>query len=881
MSQPYNNQYFLIRQLFAYQSKTVECVNQRQVPSQMVENIVRERRPAANVTLNVKKGGEIENVNYEFEPIEVVKSKRDKKTNLSHGFLTHTDFQCLIFLSIAAIIVRFAFLNHPSVVIFDEVHFGGFAQKYLKGEFFFDLHPPLARLLVTLSAWIGRFDANFSFYGIGADYLKPGVPYVVMRGFCALAGVLIIPIGFVTMRGMEISLHTAATVATMLIFENALITQSRLILLDAYLIIFTSLVGLTWIFFRQSQSFTSSWYLSLLGVGISMALSASCKWVGLFAVVAVGLYTISDMWNMLGDVKVPLKVLGKHLIARAIALIVVPFVIYMSLFWIHFALLKNYSEAAAGFPLEFQQGLRGGELPSAPADVYFGAEVRIRQYRSHGPFLHSHAHNYPTGSKQQQITGYHHRDQNNLWIIRRAYELNVTYHDDRPDEREELVPLRHNDVLRLEHLPTGRFLHSHNNPPPISDKEKQFEVSGYAHHPTKFSDLNDNWRIEIVDDKGESITKEQDEEGLSDYKPSVLAINTKFRLVHTMAACILHCRGKSLPQWGYGQNEVTCGRETLLTNQIWIIESNSHPKLDVSKTQMMTLKSSGFWSNFVEMNKRMWQSNAGLSSDHPFGSRPDSWPLLKRGCGFWNGNHVPKTERQFQKEKKKEEKKELQEGIDKDELESDQATIKEDDPEEIEDQKEQARLTEEYQKFKGQQIYLLGNPVIWWSSTLAIILYVLLMVCARISKKKSTRLAKYFANGTSLGSLTSIMSYAGFLFIQWVWHFLPFFGMKRQLFLHHYLPALYFATLLFACLLDTFIKIAYTSLKLTDQNQRRFKMCMLGLYAAVCLWVFYKLAPLSYGLAMSKSQCESIRWLNRWDFDCNSLPDTANAVVVT
>jgi len=50
---------------------------------------------------------------------------------------------------------------------FDEVHFGGFASKYIRQVFFMDVHPPLAKLLITLAAKIGGFDGNFDFKDIG------------------------------------------------------------------------------------------------------------------------------------------------------------------------------------------------------------------------------------------------------------------------------------------------------------------------------------------------------------------------------------------------------------------------------------------------------------------------------------------------------------------------------------------------------------------------------------------------------------------------------------------------------------------------------------------------------------------------------------------
>ncbi len=138
---------------------------------------------------------------------------RNVTPSSSSSIGSFTSLQIVTILSLVALIVRNIFLEHPSVVIFDEVHFGGFASKYLKGEFFFDVHPPLARLLVTLSAWVGGFTGNFSFYTIGADYIKAGVPYVTMRSFTATLGAALVPIAYITCLASGLSLPPGSPLA--------------------------------------------------------------------------------------------------------------------------------------------------------------------------------------------------------------------------------------------------------------------------------------------------------------------------------------------------------------------------------------------------------------------------------------------------------------------------------------------------------------------------------------------------------------------------------------------------------------------------------------------------------------------------------------------
>jgi dolichyl-phosphate-mannose-protein mannosyltransferase len=135
-------------------------------------------------------------------------------------------------------------------------------------------------------------------------------------------------------------------------------------------------------------------------------------------------------------------------------------------------------------------------------DVAFGSIISIRHINTQGGYLHSHAHNYPGGSKQQQITLYPHMDSNNEWRIvpqldpiKAENRFNVT------DPLKTLTYLKPGTIFRLQHVTTGKHLHSHDVRPPVSEVDFQQEVSGYGFEGFE-GDANDNFVLEI-DEEGE------------------------------------------------------------------------------------------------------------------------------------------------------------------------------------------------------------------------------------------------------------------------------------------------------------------------------------------------------------------------------------------
>lgn len=81
-----------------------------------------------------------------------------------------------------------------------------------------DVHPPLAKLLITLAGWLAGFDGNFDFKEIGKDYLEANVPYVAMRMVPAICGILLAPAMFLTLKALGARTATAVMGACFIIF---------------------------------------------------------------------------------------------------------------------------------------------------------------------------------------------------------------------------------------------------------------------------------------------------------------------------------------------------------------------------------------------------------------------------------------------------------------------------------------------------------------------------------------------------------------------------------------------------------------------------------------------------------------------------------------
>jgi dolichyl-phosphate-mannose--protein O-mannosyl transferase len=67
-----------------------------------------------------------------------------------------------------------------------------------------------------------------------------------------------------------------------------------------------------------------------------------------------------------------------------------------------------------------------------------------------------------------------------------------------------------------------------------------------------------------------------DLEPVQDFSLELTSIHQKFRLRHQATGCYLFSHKVMLPEWGFGQQEVLCNKESPVWGSVWFVESNEH-----------------------------------------------------------------------------------------------------------------------------------------------------------------------------------------------------------------------------------------------------------------------------------------------------------------
>lgn len=146
------------------------------------------------------------------------------------------------------------------------------------------------------------------------------------------------------------------------------------------------------------------------------------------------------------------------------------------------------------------------------------------------------------------------------------------------------------------------------------------------------------------------------------------------------------------------------------------------------------------------------------------------------------------------------------------------------------------------------KFYMLGNPAVWWTGSVAIISTILLCLAyAMIKQRKAHHLLP--------AHLEAFKYRVKMVTGGWALTYLPFFVMGRVLYVHHYYPALIFSTLNVGLLFD----------HLLARHSRRIQWTAVIVASIIVFGVFIYFSPMCYGIEGPGKAFRGRRWLKSWN----------------
>lgn len=578
-----------------------------------------------------------------------------------------------IFLLLCGLLTRMYKLQEPKNIVFDELHYGKYVSLYMRNTFFFDSHPPLGKQLIAAVAYYAGFDGKYKFDRIGSTYADT-VPLFALRFVPAFCGSLIIPVVYHLMLEIGLSQWTSLLASLLLLLDNAVLTQSRFILMESMLLLFALFGLLSLLKFRKyyEKPYGMFWWFWLVLASISFTCALCIKYTGFYSC-CLGLAILGrDFWISLSSPKVSDRSLIIRFIAQAFVGIVVPAVVYLGIFYVHLNLLYKAGPHDSIMTSAFQASLEGGLASitkGQPLVVAHGSQITLRHTHGRTCWMHSHAHVYPIrypdkrgSSHQQQVTCYSFKDVNNWWIVKR------------PDKNDLVVEqpvdaIKHGDVVQLVHGLTSRALNSHDVAAPMSPQCQ--EVSCYIDYNVSMPAQN-LWKVEI-------LNREQNGDTWH-------TIQSLIRLIHVDSNQALKYSGRQLADWGFHQHEIVADRIINQDDTIWNVEEHRYTKSEDQKDRERDLISAemiptaatrlSFWDKFFELQYKMLFSGTESVQNHMYSSEPLEWPLMSRGIAYWVASN------------------------------------------------------------SNAQIHLLGNLVIWYSATLSLLIYCTFLVFYLLRRRR-------------------------------------------------------------------------------------------------------------------------------------------------
>lgn len=188
--------------------------------------------------------------------------------------------------------------SYPAEPVFDEAHFSTYAADYAKNVAYFDIHPPLGKMIygAALVASGNPFAGSVEFVSFtvtstpGNEFkvdmaYRPDTygkfPYILLRIISSLFGLLLPLAFFVFLKTLKLSDITALLGAAFLVFDNALLLETKLILMNG--------MYLTLGFIALALYLEGKKHVALAGVFLGLAFSVKLMTVSFLGVIVADL----------------------------------------------------------------------------------------------------------------------------------------------------------------------------------------------------------------------------------------------------------------------------------------------------------------------------------------------------------------------------------------------------------------------------------------------------------------------------------------------------------------------------------------------------------------------------------------------------------------
>lgn len=206
-----------------------------------------------------------------------------------YKFLKSRKFWIVAGLTIVAAALRFWRLGTPDSFVFDEVYYAKWANDYLQGNNFFDVHPPLGKLIIAAGIFLFGNDS----FG--------------WRFFPAIAGTMLIPLTYIVAKRLftstesgisnlesrdkpGISQDSASQIALLaalfVTLDGLMLVQSRTALLDIFQITFVLGSVAAFLAWRDAGTRArANFWLIVMGLAIGLAIATKWTAVAVYGVI--------------------------------------------------------------------------------------------------------------------------------------------------------------------------------------------------------------------------------------------------------------------------------------------------------------------------------------------------------------------------------------------------------------------------------------------------------------------------------------------------------------------------------------------------------------------------------------------------------------------